>query len=98
MEILEPQGTCGEEKGMETGNTTIKTKEEEMRYYIQIARTMLGAKEKQVLHPSLRKFLDESDKMCQKAEGELVSRQAVVCLIRLWQYQNPATLPLRDSE
>lgn len=65
--------------------------------YIDIAKEVLDANAGQKLHPNLKKYLDQSDRMCSRARSALTSRQVIVSLIRQWQAQNPATLPLRDK-
>lgn len=69
-----------------------------MKTHTKLAMKILRANDNQLLHPSLERYLDETDEMISAAGGSLVSRQAIAILIRLWQVQHLASQPLREVE
>jgi len=57
------------------------------RYYIEIAREMLGLRHDQEIDAKLRIALDAAHNRCYALGGALVSRQAVACIIAVWEAQ-----------
>lgn len=60
-----------------------------METYLEIARVLLEAKEGQFLRHDLHNALDRANMMCERAGGELHSRQVVAAIIVAWEMSNP---------